>query len=73
MSHLLRRTGMDPLSRRFVWKHIDEVKEGRVILLTTHAMEEADLLADTVAVSFSMGFRCCFGIDETNSMFVNLV
>lgn len=42
---------MDPLSRRAVWRHIDEVKEGRVILLTTHAMEEADLLADTVAVS----------------------
>ncbi|EEC45337.1 predicted protein, partial [Phaeodactylum tricornutum CCAP 1055/1] len=43
-------TGMDPVSRRFVWRHIDSVKEGRVILLTTHAMEEADLLADTVAI-----------------------
>lgn len=43
-------TGMDPVSRRFVWKHIDEIKEGRVILLTTHAMEEADLLADEVAI-----------------------
>ena len=60
MSHLLRRTGMDPLSRRFVWKHIDEVKEGRVILLTTHAMEEADLLADTVAVSFPLGISLLF-------------
>jgi len=43
-------TGMDPVSRRFVWRHIDEIKEGRVILLTTHAMEEADLLADEVAI-----------------------
>lgn len=42
---------MDPLSRRFVWRHIDEIKQGRVVLLTTHAMEEADLLADSVAVS----------------------
>jgi ABC-type multidrug transport system ATPase subunit len=41
---------MDPLSRRFVWKHIDEIKQNRVVLLTTHAMEEADLLADTVAI-----------------------
>ena len=24
---------MDPGSRRFVWKHIDEIKEGRVVLL----------------------------------------
>lgn len=37
-------------SRRFVWRHIDAIKEGRVILLTTHAMEEADLLADEVAI-----------------------
>ncbi|KAL9186661.1 hypothetical protein ACHAXT_005899 [Thalassiosira profunda] len=43
-------TGMDPVSRRFVWKHISEIREGRVILLTTHAMEEADLLADNVAI-----------------------
>ena len=42
---------MDPVSRRFVWKHIDAIKENRVVLLTTHAMEEADLLADSVAVS----------------------
>lgn len=41
---------MDPLSRRFVWKHIDEIKKGRVVFLTTHAMEEADLLADKVAI-----------------------
>jgi hypothetical protein len=41
---------MDPVSRRFVWRHIDQVKKGRVILLTTHAMEEADLLADSVAI-----------------------
>lgn len=43
-------TGMDPVSRRFVWRHIDEIKEGRVVLLTTHAMEEADLLSDAVVI-----------------------
>jgi ABC-type multidrug transport system fused ATPase/permease subunit len=41
---------MDPVNRRFVWKHIDEIKKDRVVLLTTHAMEEADLLADMVAI-----------------------
>ena len=41
---------MDPVSRRIVWKHISEIKAGRVILLTTHAMEEADLLSDHVAI-----------------------
>ena len=43
-------TGMDPSSRRFVWKHIDSIKKDRVVLLTTHAMEEADLLADMVFI-----------------------
>lgn len=33
-------TGMDPISRRFVWDIIEEAKEGRAIVLTTHSMEE---------------------------------
>lgn len=41
---------MDPISRRLVWDHITAIKPGRVILLTTHAMEEADLLSDSVAI-----------------------
>ena len=41
---------MDPVSRRFVWNHVDGVKDGRVVLLTTHAMEEADLLAENVVI-----------------------
>ncbi len=40
----------DPVNRRYVWQHLDEIKDGRVVLLTTHAMEEADLLADEVAI-----------------------
>ena len=33
-------TGMDPISRRFVWDIIEEAKPGRAIVLTTHSMEE---------------------------------
>mmetsp|Transcript_24881 Transcript_24881/g.56295 ORF Transcript_24881/g.56295 Transcript_24881/m.56295 type:complete len:1783 (-) Transcript_24881:57-5405(-) len=43
-------TGMDPVSRRYVWNHISEIKNGKTVLLTTHAMEEADLLSDYVAI-----------------------
>jgi ABC-type multidrug transport system ATPase subunit len=43
-------TGMDPISRRFVWDHITTIKPDRVILLTTHAMDEADLLSDEVVI-----------------------
>lgn len=37
--------GMDPYSRRHLWSLLKNNKEGRVILLTTHFMDEADILA----------------------------
>jgi len=43
-------TGMDPVSRRKVWNLIEKVKRGRVTLLTTHSMEEADILGDKIAI-----------------------
>ena len=33
-------TGLDPISRRRVWDTIQRVKRGRVVILTTHNMEE---------------------------------
>ncbi len=44
-------TGLDPRSRRTVWRMVrDLVDRGVTILLTTHYLEEADQLADRVAV-----------------------
>jgi len=44
-------TGLDPQSRRQLWEVIRELKSrGRTILLTTHYMDEAERLADLVAV-----------------------
>ncbi|KAI8472689.1 MAG: hypothetical protein J3K34DRAFT_204610 [Monoraphidium minutum] len=43
-------TGMDPISRRYVWDIIQEAKAGRAIVLTTHSMEEADILGDRIAI-----------------------
>ena len=43
-------TGMDPVTRRDVWDMIIRAKQGRVIVLTTHSMEEADVLGDRVAI-----------------------
>ena len=37
--------GMDPFSRRTVWSLLKRIKTDRVILLTTHFMDEADILA----------------------------
>ncbi len=44
-------TGLDPRARREVWKNIKALKaEGKTIFLTTHYMEEAEALADQVAI-----------------------
>ncbi|RKP12550.1 hypothetical protein BJ684DRAFT_5473, partial [Piptocephalis cylindrospora] len=43
-------TGMDPMNRRYVWKFLERFKQGRVVILTTHSMEEADILGDRIAI-----------------------
>ncbi len=44
-------TGLDPRARREVWEVLlDLKKKGKTVFLTTHYMEEAELLADTVAI-----------------------
>ena len=44
--------GLDPSAKRAVWERISELPRefGTTILMTTHDMEEADRLCDTVAV-----------------------
>lgn len=44
-------TGLDPRARRKVWEILmDLKKKGKTVFLTTHYMEEAEVLADTVAI-----------------------
>jgi len=44
-------TGLDPRARHEVWEVLQGLrKKGTTVLLTTHYMEEAELLADTVAI-----------------------
>jgi len=44
-------TGLDPHARRAVWDLIRQLhSDGRTLVLTTHAMEEAEALCDRVAI-----------------------
>ena len=44
-------TGLDPQSRRYFWGLVETVRRrGKTILLTTHYMEEAQRLADEIAI-----------------------
>jgi ABC-2 type transport system ATP-binding protein len=43
--------GLDPVSRRQIWKAIKEKKEsGTTIMLTTHYMDEAEILSDDIVI-----------------------
>jgi ATP-binding cassette subfamily A (ABC1) protein 3 len=52
-------SGMDPYSRRATWDLLKKKKEGRVIILTTHFMDEADQLGDRVAIMAHGDVQCC--------------
>ncbi|CAF3734537.1 unnamed protein product [Rotaria sordida] len=44
-------SGIDPYNRRLIWTIIRKMKEaGKCIILTTHFLEEADVLSDRIAV-----------------------
>ncbi|KAL1502488.1 hypothetical protein ABEB36_007623 [Hypothenemus hampei] len=51
--------GVDPYSRRHMWNVLQNRRHGKIILLTTHFMDEADILADRKAVVSKGSIRCC--------------
>lgn len=51
-------TGMDPITRRHVWDIIERAKKGRAVILTTHSMEEADILSDRIGIMAQGRLRC---------------
>jgi ATP-binding cassette subfamily A (ABC1) protein 3 len=52
-------SGMDPYSRRATWELLRRSKKNRVIVLTTHFMDEADFLGDRVAIMDQGEIKCC--------------
>ncbi|XP_062373279.1 phospholipid-transporting ATPase ABCA1-like isoform X2 [Sardina pilchardus] len=52
--------GVDPYARRGIWELLLKYKQGRTIILSTHHMDEADILGDRIAI-ISHGRMCCCG------------
>lgn len=50
---------MDPAARRALWDLLQREKRGRTILLTTHFMDEADILGDRIAIMAEGELKCC--------------
>ncbi|GAB5368054.1 hypothetical protein AAMO2058_001284900 [Amorphochlora amoebiformis] len=52
-------SGMDPYSRRSTWDMLKKAKESRVVILTTHFMDEADYLGDRIGIMHSGEIVAC--------------
>ena len=61
-------TGLDPQSRRALWNQIRQLKaDGATIFLTTQYLEEADELADRIAIIDNGGIVACGSPEELKS------
>lgn len=53
-------SGLDPESRRELWNILLDMRKDHTIFITTHYMEEAEALADKIAI-ISHGQLLCYG------------
>ncbi|MFW5807488.1 MAG: ABC transporter ATP-binding protein [Spirochaetota bacterium] len=62
-------TGLDPQARRNLWDIVSDIKEiGKTVILTTHYMEEAQILCDEIAI---MDHGKVIALDSTDSLLGN--
>jgi ATP-binding cassette subfamily A (ABC1) protein 3 len=52
-------SGMDTSSRRRLWEMLKQNKNGRIVILTTHYMDEADILGDRIGIMGEGKIKCC--------------
>jgi len=57
-------TGVDPISRRILWKAIKHEGRNSATVITTHAMEEAEALSSRLAIMVGGTFKCLGTLDE---------
>jgi len=51
-------TGLDPENRRQLWNVLLHVKQGKCLILTSHSMEEADILCTKIGIMSRGNLRC---------------
>ncbi|CAF1655294.1 unnamed protein product, partial [Adineta ricciae] len=51
--------GVDPYARRAIWELLIKLKQGRTVLLSSHHMDEADVLGDRIAIISNGQLKCC--------------
>mmetsp|Transcript_30475 Transcript_30475/g.46693 ORF Transcript_30475/g.46693 Transcript_30475/m.46693 type:complete len:328 (+) Transcript_30475:2074-3057(+) len=51
-------SGMDTAARRRLWDMLKKNKAGRIVILTTHYMDEADMLGDRIGIMAEGDVQC---------------
>ena len=50
---------MDTSARRYIWEMLKNYKSTRIVVLTTHFMDEADFLGDRIGIMGEGKLICC--------------
>lgn len=51
-------TGLDPDNRRQIWEILSKCKQGKSMILTTHIMEEAEVLSNRIGIIVNGELKC---------------
>ncbi|XP_073824278.1 engulfment ABC Transporter in the ovary [Musca autumnalis] len=63
-------TGVDPISRRFLWKTIQDFqKRDKTIVLTSHSMDECEHLCNRLAIMAEGQFKCLGHVPELKQLY----
>ena len=52
-------SGMDVMARRSLWEFLKNYKKDKIILLTTHFLDEAEYLGDRIGIMSEGQYICC--------------
>ena len=52
-------SGMDPMSKRSLWEFLKNYQKNKIILITTHSLDEAEYLGDRIGIMSDGVFICC--------------
>ena len=51
-------TGLDPENKRGIWEILSNCKANKCMILTTHLMEEAEILSDRIGIITNGSLKC---------------
>jgi ATP-binding cassette subfamily A (ABC1) protein 3 len=62
-------TGVDPASRRVIWRGIKSEGKNSAVVYTTHAMEEAEEISSKLTIMVKGAFKCFGSLQDIKKKF----